>query len=113
MPEAEGRPAGGRGAAGDDEVPIHDLTDVVVTRLAALAPDARRFAVGVSGGGDSVALAAMLCARGLDVVVLHVDHGLRPDSRDDEAFVRAFAASRGAPFASRSVDVRAATGRRG
>lgn len=113
VPEPDGRTARGRTAAGDVETVVHDLTDVVVSRLAALAPEARRFAVGVSGGGDSVALASMLRERGLDVVVLHVDHGLRPDAADDEAFVRELAASLGAPFASRAVAVRAAADRRG
>jgi tRNA(Ile)-lysidine synthase len=47
--------------------------------------------VAVSGGGDSVALlhglAALRESLGLELVVGHLDHGLRADSADDAAFV--------------------------
>src|SRR2546430_17645776 len=49
--------------------------------------------VGVSGGADSVALLHVLLglapALGLRLHVLHVDHGLRPDSARDGEYVRA------------------------
>lgn len=55
----------------------------------------------VSGGADSTALLAALAdlreALGFDAVVLHVDHGLRPDSHDDARFVEALAARYGLP----------------
>ena len=90
-----------------------DLVDVVGVRLRELAPDARRVAIGISGGGDSVALAWMLRERGIDTVLLHVDHALRPDATDDADFVRALADALGAPFASERVEVRVAADRRG
>ena len=90
-----------------------ELVDVVGARLRELAPEARRFAIGVSGGGDSVALAWMLAERGVDVVLLHVDHALRPESEDDAAFVRELAAAIGAPLREERVAVRAAADRRG
>ena len=55
----------------------------------------------VSGGADSTALLVALAdlreKLGFDAVVLHVDHGLRPDSHDDARFVEALAARFGLP----------------
>ena len=55
----------------------------------------------VSGGADSTALLAALAdlrdALGFRAVVLHVDHGLRPDSHDDARFVADLAARFGFP----------------
>ncbi|MCL2196659.1 MAG: tRNA lysidine(34) synthetase TilS [Treponema sp.] len=49
---------------------------------------------GVSGGADSMAMLAALCAAGLRerLVCMHVEHGLRPaeESRGDADFVRNF-----------------------
>ena len=62
----------------------------------------RRIGLAVSGGADSVALLALMAglqaSHGFDAVVLHVDHGLRPDSADDARFVESLAASYGLPF---------------
>lgn len=50
-----------------------------------------RIGVGVSGGGDSVALLAALvpyCTdKGIDLHVITVDHALRPEAKDEVAFV--------------------------
>jgi tRNA(Ile)-lysidine synthase len=56
-----------------------------------------RWLVGVSGGADSVALLHLLKEAGfLDLVVCHLDHGLRGDvSRGDAEFVRELAAGYG------------------
>lgn len=55
----------------------------------------------VSGGADStallVALAGLREALGFSAVVLHVDHGLRPDSHDDARFVEGLASKFGIP----------------
>src|SRR5215467_6294635 len=57
--------------------------------------------VGVSGGADSVALLHMLLrlapALTLRLHVVHVDHGLRPDSARDGEFVEALGARFGVP----------------
>jgi tRNA(Ile)-lysidine synthase len=58
--------------------------------------------VAVSGGPDSVALLDLLCgaasATGLELVVAHADHGIRPDSGNVATAVRALAARHGLPF---------------
>ena len=79
----------------------------------ALVPPGARVHVACSGGGDSVALAALLCAieRETDWSVaglLHVNHGLRGASADDdEAFCRQFARELGVPITVERVDVAA------
>lgn len=57
------------------------------------------YVVGVSGGVDSVALLHML--KNLpdrELIVAHVDHGIRPDSHEDALFVRRMAELWGLPF---------------
>ena len=70
----------------------------------------RRIGLAVSGGADSVALLALMAglqaSHGFDAVVLHVDHGLRPDSADDARFVESLAASYGLPFHALRTRVR-------
>ncbi|RJX36407.1 MAG: tRNA lysidine(34) synthetase TilS [Desulfarculus sp.] len=65
----------------------------------------------VSGGADSVALLRLLHqaapGRGWRLSVAHVDHGLRPDSEDDAAFVAGLAAEMGLSFHLRRVRVQA------
>jgi tRNA(Ile)-lysidine synthase len=65
--------------------------------------------LGVSGGADSVALLHVLTclapALGLRLHVLHVDHGLRPDSARDGEFVRALGARLGVPVDVAAVRV--------
>lgn len=65
--------------------------------------------VAVSGGADSVALLHALMTLGpelsLRLAVLHVDHGLRPDSGRDAEFVRALAARLDVPAAVERVTV--------
>ena len=67
--------------------------------------------VACSGGGDSVALLALLAAwavpRGLRVVAAHVAHGLRGEAGERDALLAArLAADLGVPFALRPVDVK-------
>lgn len=70
-----------------------------------------RLLAGVSGGPDSTALLASLvklrddCQFELHVV--HVDHGLRPESRSDAAYVRRLCARWDVPFNVRRVNVKA------
>jgi hypothetical protein len=52
----------------------------------------------VSGGPDSTALLALAVALGRAVTVVHVDHGLRPESTADADQVSRLAAEWGAEF---------------
>ena len=67
--------------------------------------------VGVSGGPDSTALLSSLvqlreeCR--LDLLVVHIDHGLREESRSDAAYVRRLCARWNIPVTVRRVDVQA------
>lgn len=67
----------------------------------------RRWLVGVSGGADSVALLHGLVAAGFrNLVVCHLDHGLRGrDSTEDANFVKRLADSLGLPCEAEWVDV--------
>lgn len=63
-----------------------------------------RIGIAVSGGSDSVALAFLLTRGGKKknaasrFVVLHVDHGLRRESKEEYTFVKALAKRLGIPF---------------
>ncbi|MCR5414610.1 MAG: tRNA lysidine(34) synthetase TilS [Kiritimatiellae bacterium] len=63
-----------------------------------------RIGLAVSGGSDSVALAFLLTKGGKKknaakrFVVLHVDHGLRKESKEEYRFVRSLAKRIGVPF---------------
>ena len=63
-----------------------------------------RVGLAVSGGSDSVALAFLLTKGGKKknaatrFVILHVDHGLRKESKEEYRFVRALAKRLGIPF---------------
>ena len=67
----------------------------VAERLAALG--VRRPAVAVSGGLDSTALLRVAVSAGIECAAVYVDHGLRPSSGEDAAFVRTLAAALGVP----------------
>jgi tRNA(Ile)-lysidine synthase len=69
-----------------------------------------RVVVAVSGGPDSMALLhllkeanALLC---LDLIVAHLDHGLRKTSSQDRAFVKKTAQELNVPFVSQTLDPR-------
>ena len=68
----------------------------------------------VSGGADSTALAVLMAMlqqeHGFRAVVLHVDHGLRPDSAADARFVKRLARELGLPFHGTRVQVVRARG---
>lgn len=73
-----------------------------------------RVLVGVSGGPDSVALLSLLAGLekelAVHLVVVHVDHQLRPDSASDAEFVGAFAQRLGLPVTILTRHVFAETG---
>lgn len=61
--------------------------------------------IAVSGGIDSVSLLHMLVQKGYPLIVAHVNHGIRADSDQDEAFVRNLASSYQRPFVSTRLDL--------
>jgi tRNA(Ile)-lysidine synthase len=75
-------------------------------------PDHTTIVLAVSGGADSMALlhgaAGIAPGRRWQLVVAHLDHGLRPDSATDATFVAAAAESLGLPWEIRRTDVGAA-----
>jgi tRNA(Ile)-lysidine synthase len=84
-------------------------------RRAGVLRDGDRVLVACSGGADSVALAHLVArsARRLrlsSVAIAHLDHGLRPGSRDDAAFVEALGARLGLRTVSERHAVRRARG---
>ena len=68
-----------------------------------------RLLVGVSGGPDSTALLSSLVdLRGsceIELHVVHVDHGLRPEARGDAAYVKRLCARWNVPVTVRRADV--------
>lgn len=61
--------------------------------------------VGVSGGADSLGLAALLALGGKRVLAIHVDHGLRPGSAEEGADVARQLWPLGIPVLERRVRV--------
>lgn len=57
-----------------------------------------RIVVGVSGGADSLCLLDMLSRSGVDLIVAHLDHKLRPESGQEAGFVRSIAEDYSLPF---------------
>jgi tRNA(Ile)-lysidine synthase len=82
--------------------------ETFLRQVASINPGDRVIAA-VSGGIDSIALLDVLCelrqGLGYDVVVAHLDHGLRPDSASDAEFVAAVARTLGLSFHTRTMDV--------
>ena len=81
------------------------LADRVAGSLASLGLGDARLLVAASGGVDSTVLLRTLASLGRDVVAAHVDHGLRPESADDGAFVAALGAELGVPVVRLAVSV--------
>jgi tRNA(Ile)-lysidine synthase len=76
-----------------------------------------RVLVACSGGGDSVALLILLWtlrkSLGIELSVAHADHGLRPESPADAAFVRQLCRALDLDLAEASLGVRAHAENRG
>ncbi len=76
-----------------------------------------RLVVAVSGGPDSLALLHLLVSENIhpaeNLIVVHLDHALRPSSAEDAAFVRDYAAAMGTSSAVSRIDVRALASEKG
>lgn len=74
-----------------------------------LLQEGDRVLVAVSGGPDSLCLLHLLHSLspgyGLNLVVAHLDHRIRPEARQEAEMVRRIAASWGLPFEGAAVDV--------
>jgi len=70
-----------------------------------LVPAGARVLLGYSGGADSTCLLHLMHEAGIDVVAAHLDHGQRPESRDEAERCAAFAESLGVPFVTGTADV--------
>src|SRR6187401_40838 len=76
------------------------------------SPD-ERCLIGVSGGRDTVVLLHQLLAAGFkDLVVCHLDHGLRAESADDARFVAELAEKHGLESVIGRQDIAARAKRR-
>lgn len=87
---------------------LFDRIDRTVTEQNMLHPGDRVVAA-VSGGADSMLLLHYLLScrerRQLEIVVAHVEHGIRGESsRADAAFVRAFCAWQGLAYFEKAID---------
>ncbi len=101
---------------------LNDATSLALAKVESFAGAERLFrrvsavAVAVSGGADSVACLHLLKALapkiGLSLTVVHFDHMLRPDSKDDLQAVRELAARLELPFLSGEGEVRRAAAER-
>lgn len=95
----------------------HDAGVTLAERIPWFASASRRkrWLVGVSGGADSVALLHLLAAEGFrNLVVCHLDHGLRGRaSAEDAKFVRRLAGKLGLECEIGRADVRARMEERG
>ncbi len=67
--------------------------------------------VGVSGGADSVCLLFALLEYAkqmpLELAVVHINHGIRPEAGEDAAYVKELCEANGLPFYLEEADVRA------
>lgn len=84
------------------------MAAATIARHRMLAPGERVLAA-FSGGADSTALAIVLKGLGYDVVLGHVDHGMRPDSGRDASHCAAVAEQLDLGFHSAQVVVDPAT----
>jgi tRNA(Ile)-lysidine synthase len=77
--------------------------------LPRLLPPGERILVAVSGGPDSLALAHVIrrwYGEGKSLVIAHIDHSTRPETKAEAAMVREFGASLGVRVAIHSFDAK-------
>lgn len=75
---------------------------MIITMQATVKPG--RYVAAVSGGVDSMVLLDLLRKRpGVKLTVAHLDHGIRPDSKQDRVLVQSVARQHGLPFVHHSI----------
>lgn len=83
------------------KVPVVERVEATIDRFCMFS-QGDAVGIAVSGGRDSVVLLDVLseiaARRNFRLSVLHVNHGLRPESQEEEEFVRREAEKRGLPF---------------
>ena len=90
----------------DALIPDADLVARFEGDLAPLVADGARLGIAVSGGPDSLALLLLAAAaRPGQVEAATVDHGLRPESRQEAGFVHGICEQLGVPHATLNADV--------
>lgn len=84
-----------------------ELQSNVAKTIERLSPldQSERVLVAWSGGADSTALAVVLSILGYDVILAHVDHGMRVGSAEDAEHCRTIAGHMGFPFVAKRVEV--------
>jgi len=94
-----------------------DLLPLFRQKMVELSATPPRVVVACSGGPDSMALLDLVHRWRLEqnvfVVVVHVDHGLRPSSKTDAVFVQKACLKRGLKIVVRRVNVRSLADRDG
>ncbi|MFH1720172.1 MAG: tRNA lysidine(34) synthetase TilS [Patescibacteria group bacterium] len=65
-----------------------------------------KIVLGVSGGPDSVYLLDVLAKKKVNLVVAHLNHGIRKESDSDEKFVKKLAEKYGYEFVSKKVKIK-------
>jgi tRNA(Ile)-lysidine synthase len=98
---------------------LAERTRTELERLTKSPPklELKRVLIAVSGGLDSVTLLHLLCdlmgETDLDVMVAHLDHGIRPESAEDATFVQDLCASLNLPCDLERVNVPEIASKRG
>lgn len=87
-------------------------TDLITTeKLCGILSNSKRILLAVSGGADSMALLHVILQNrqkiNKDIKVLHIDHGLHPDSASWAIFVSSYCRENEMPCETVSVDVAA------
>ena len=84
----------------------HSLMKVAETISGhSMLAESDRVLVAFSGGADSTATAILLDSMGYEVILAHVDHGMRPDSHADAIHCAEVASRLELPYLSRTVSV--------
>ncbi len=65
-----------------------------------------KIVVGVSGGPDSISLLDILHKLNFDVIVCHLNHGLRENANIDESYVKEYCKNNNIPCYTKTIDLK-------